>query len=121
MTIHVQHPASRARRAIERVISSLARRVIQTSSEARRIQRLDELTRAVMKTEVVAVAGSLPSAYGVGWDQRPDPRWLAARESKTADSDGGRHGDDGGVPLTPSPRPTSASPFQTPAPRPRAA
>jgi len=62
---------------------------------------MDEVSHDVVGSEIVAVAGTLPSAYGLGWDQRPDPLWLWAAAGATGvDSNPPPEGNDGasGIP-----------------------
>jgi hypothetical protein len=39
-------------------------------------RQLAVMLQEVGRLEIIAVAGDIPSAYGIGWDQRPRAQWM---------------------------------------------
>jgi hypothetical protein len=71
------HYASAARSALARLLACIAPAMDwpKVSKPSRR--ELAAMTRDIVGSEIIAVAGELPSAYGIGWNHRPVPGWRA--------------------------------------------
>jgi hypothetical protein len=79
MIVRMLMPSARfvsaVRATLAHLVAGIAPAIIWPRAWKPSRRELAAMAHDIVRSEIVAVAGEPPSAYGIGWNHRPLPRW----------------------------------------------